>query len=106
MQDLSAGICPSDFAPSAEQGVDLTQLDERQRLTPTERVQRHSQMLSLAEELRRAGEERHGIRQVEVAQSNCKPTALRRERPDPGRFATAQYWGPPRLDRISLCGAA
>jgi len=39
-----------------EDGVDLTQLYERLRLTPTQRIKKHFQMLRLAQELRKAGQ--------------------------------------------------
>lgn len=46
-----------------EDGVDLTQLYERLRLTPTERIKKNFQMLQLAQELRKAGQkDRDGIR--------------------------------------------
>jgi len=48
-------------APSKEaleEGIDLSQLYERLHLTPTERIKRNFRMLRLAEELRRAGQEK------------------------------------------------
>jgi hypothetical protein len=43
---------------AVEDGVDLTQLYERLRLTPTQRIKKHFQMLRLAEELRKTGREK------------------------------------------------
>jgi len=43
---------------AAEEELDLSQLYERLRLTATERIKRNFQMLRLAEELRRAGQEK------------------------------------------------
>jgi len=41
-------------------GIDLTLLYERLKLTPTERIEKHEQMLEFVEELRRAGLEKYG----------------------------------------------
>ena len=40
-------------------GIDVTLLYERVLLTPTERVERHQQMLEFGEELKKAGERKH-----------------------------------------------
>lgn len=39
-----------------EEGIDLTLLYERLSWTPTERIEKHLQMLEFANELRKAGE--------------------------------------------------
>jgi len=39
-------------------GIDITLLYERLSLSPTERLERHQQMLEFAEEMRRAGKKR------------------------------------------------
>ncbi|MBM4296176.1 MAG: hypothetical protein FJ143_00375 [Deltaproteobacteria bacterium] len=41
-------------------GIDLTLLYERLSWTPTERIEKHSQNLEFANELRKAGEEQRG----------------------------------------------
>lgn len=41
-------------------GIDVTLLYERVPLSPTERIERHQQMLEFVEELRKAGERKHG----------------------------------------------
>ena len=41
-------------------GIDVTLLYERAKLTPTERVERHEQMLEFVEELRKAGKKKYG----------------------------------------------
>ena len=41
-------------------GIDVTLLYERVLLTPTERVEKHQQMLEFVEELKKAGERKHG----------------------------------------------
>ncbi len=41
-------------------GIDVTLLYERLKLTPTERIEKHEQMLEFVEELRRAGKEKYG----------------------------------------------
>jgi hypothetical protein len=43
-----------------EEGIDLTLLYERVSWTPTERIERHLQMLEFASELRKAGQKRRG----------------------------------------------
>lgn len=43
-----------------EEGVDLSQLYERLSWTPTERIQKHLQMLEFANELRKAGQKHRG----------------------------------------------
>lgn len=48
---------PASLQEAVEDGVDLTQLSERLRLTPTQRIKKHFQMLRLAQELRKAGQE-------------------------------------------------
>jgi len=40
-------------------GIDVTLLYERLKLTPTERIEKHEQMLEFIEELRRAGKEKY-----------------------------------------------
>ena len=49
---------PEAAKKSLEEDVDLSQLYERLRMTPTQRIQRSFQMLRLAEELRKAGQEK------------------------------------------------
>lgn len=52
---------PKDAIQEAiEYGIDVTLLYERIPLTPTERIERHQQVLEFVEELRRAGERKHG----------------------------------------------
>jgi hypothetical protein len=41
-------------------GIDLTLLYERLSWTPTERIERHCQMLEFANELRKAGQKHRG----------------------------------------------
>ena len=41
---------------AVEEGIDLTQLYERLRLTPTERLRQNFQMAGFVEELRKAGQ--------------------------------------------------
>jgi hypothetical protein len=43
-----------------EDGIDLTLLYERLSWTPTERIEKHLQMLEFASELRKAGERHRG----------------------------------------------
>ena len=43
-----------------EHGIDLTLLYERLSWTPTERIEKHLQMLEFADELRKAGEKHCG----------------------------------------------
>ena len=43
-----------------EEGIDLTLLYERLSWTPTERIERHLQMLEFANDLRKAGERHRG----------------------------------------------
>ena len=43
-----------------EQGIDLTLLYERLSWTPTERIEKHLQMLEFANELRKAGQKHRG----------------------------------------------
>ena len=43
-----------------EEGIDLTLLYERLSWTPTERIEKHLQMLEFANELRKAGEKHRG----------------------------------------------
>lgn len=48
---------PVPLKEALEDGVDLTQLYERLGLTPTQRIKKHFQMLRLAQELRKTGQE-------------------------------------------------
>lgn len=41
-------------------GIDVTLLYERVKLSPTERIERHQQMLEFAEELKRARKKKYG----------------------------------------------
>jgi len=43
-----------------EYGIDVTLLYEREELSPTERMERHQQILEFVEELRKAGKKKHG----------------------------------------------
>ena len=43
-----------------EEGIDLTLLYERLSWTPTERIEKHFQMLEFANELRKAGQKHRG----------------------------------------------
>lgn len=43
-----------------EEGIDLSQLYERLSWTPTERIEKHFQMLEFANELRKAGQKHRG----------------------------------------------
>ncbi len=52
---MQSTLSPAEILAWAEQdGVDLSMLRERLRLTPTERVQRHQAALALVEALRSA----------------------------------------------------
>jgi hypothetical protein len=48
------------FKRAYEEGIDLSQLSERLSLSATERIQKNLQMLHLAAELRKAGQEQRG----------------------------------------------
>jgi hypothetical protein len=43
-----------------EEGIDLTLVFERLFWTPTERIEKHLQMLEFADALRKAGQKHHG----------------------------------------------
>lgn len=47
-------------ARARKSGIDISLLEERLRLTPTERVERHQRALEFAEEMSRAGRRTHG----------------------------------------------
>ena len=50
----------SDLKKYEDRGVDISLLWENLKRSPTERVERHQEMLALVDEARRAGIKKHG----------------------------------------------
>ena len=57
--DRSEMLTPA-LKKAQDEGIDLTMLYERLSWTPTERLEKHLQMLEFANELRKAGQKKRG----------------------------------------------